>query len=166
MTGKEIREALRTAFGDKIGDYHEFTRSPYQEKYGSYVTIEDKSYLLDICLHLRDDAGLAFNSLMLLSTVDNGDGTLSVVYHIESTTLRHVLAMKVTMTVSEAEVPSVTPVWPHANWHEREGWDMMGITFTGHLDHRRILLEEDYPGHPLRKDFKEPIFYHGMKVPY
>ena len=65
-----------------------------------------------------------------------------------------------------ATVPTVSAIWPTANWHEREAYDMVGITFAGHPDHRRILLPEDYPGHPLRKDFKVPEFYQGMKVPY
>jgi NADH-quinone oxidoreductase subunit C len=92
--------------------------------------------------------------------------TLSVVYHLESTIKRHKFSMKVTVPVTEAEVPSITDVWPHANWHEREAWDMMGIRFVGHPDLRRMLLDDDYPGHPIRKDFREPMFYHGMKVPY
>jgi len=166
MTTAEIRDILLQNFDGKIGDLHEMTNSPYQAKYGTYVDVADKEYLRDICLFLRNDPTLQFNSLLCLSTVDNNDTTLSVVYHLESTTKRHIFAMKVTMPVTEAEVPSITDVWPHANWHEREGWDMMGIRFRGHPDHRRILLEEDYPGHPLRKDFREPIFYHGMKVPY
>lgn len=166
MTTPEIRDILLENFDGKIGDYHEFARSEYQKRYGSYVDVADKEWLRDICLFLRDDERMQFNSLLCLSTLDNNDTTLSVVYHLESTILRHIFAMKVTVPVTEAEVPSITDVWPHANWHEREGWDMMGIRFVGHPDHRRILLEEDYPGHPLRKDFREPIFYHGMKVPY
>lgn len=166
MTGSEIRDILFQNFSGKIGEYREMTNSPYQARYGSYVDILDKEYVRDICLFLRDEPSLQFNSLMCLSSLDNNDGTLSVVYHVESTIKRHVFAMKVTLSATEAEVPSVTDVWPHANWHEREAWDMMGIRFVGHPDMRRILLEEDYPGHPLRKEFKEPIFYHGMKVPY
>ncbi|HET6513323.1 MAG TPA: NADH-quinone oxidoreductase subunit C [Candidatus Kapabacteria bacterium] len=166
MTTPEIRDILLENFDGKIGDYHEFASSEYQKRYGSYIDVADKEWLRDICLFLRDDERLQFNSLLCLSTLDNNDTTLSVVYHLESTILRHVLAMKVTVPVTETEVPSITDVWPHANWHEREGWDMMGIRFVGHPDHRRILLEEDYPGHPLRKDFREPTFYHGMKVPY
>lgn len=166
MTLLAIAEFLKSQFPDKIGDVKELGQSDYQKRFGSFIPVTDAAAIRDIAMMLRDEPRLAFDSLLLLSTVDNNDGTLSVVYHLESTTHRHVMALKVTIASAEAEVPSVTMVWPHANWHEREAYDMMGITFTDHPDLRRILLDEDYPGHPLRKDFKEPIFYHGMKVPY
>jgi len=166
MDQQAIQTRLQTAFGDQIGEWHEMKTSAYATKYGSYLDVKNVDYLRDICLFLRDEADLKFDNLMLLSTVDNGDKTLSATYHMESTTHRHVFALKVTVSVDHARVPSVTGVWTSANWHEREGWDMMGIEFVGHPDLRRILLDEDYPGHPLRKDFKVPDFYHGMKVPY
>jgi NADH-quinone oxidoreductase subunit C len=166
MTASEIRDILLENFDGKIGELHEMKNSAYQSRYGSYIDVSDKEYLRDVFLFLRDEPTLQFNSLMCLSSLDNNDTTLSVVYHLESTIKRHVLALKVTFPVAEAEVPSIADVWPHANWHEREAWDMMGIRFVGHPDLRRMLLDDDYPGHPLRKDFREPMFYHGMKVPY
>jgi NADH-quinone oxidoreductase subunit C len=138
----------------------------YQHRMGSYLEIADPSAIRDLAFFLRDENDLAFDTLMLLSSLDNGDGTLSIVYHLESVRNGHQLTLKVTLPVENAHVPSVTDVWSHANWQEREAWDMMGIHFDGHPDHRRMLMDEDYPGHPLRKDFKEPDFYHGMKVPY
>jgi NADH-quinone oxidoreductase subunit C len=133
---------------------------------GSYLEIAVPSIIRDLAFFLRDEPSLAFDTLILLSSLDNGDGTVSVTYHLESTSNGHQVILKVTLLVEVASVPSVTSVWAHANWQEREAWDMMGIRFDGHPDHRRMLLDEDYPGHPLRKDFKEPDFYHGMKVPY
>ncbi|HWF43509.1 MAG TPA: NADH-quinone oxidoreductase subunit C [Candidatus Kapabacteria bacterium] len=166
MTQQQIVEQLRATFPDKLGTWIEMTNgSEYQRRIGSYLEIASPEIVKELCLYLRDAKELAFNSLLLISTLDNGDGSLSVVYHIESTTHAHRLALKVTLNSDHAIVPSVTGVWAHANWQEREAWDMMGIRFAGHPDHRRILLDEDYPGHPLRKDFKEPDFYHGMKVP-
>ena len=120
----------------------------------------------DIALHLRDDQHLRFDYLMCLSGLDPGKELLAVVYHLSSMTLKHRITIRVEVPVSDPKVPSVAGVWPSANWHEREAWDMFGIVFEGHPELRRILLAEDYPGHPLRKDFKVPEFYNGMKVPY
>lgn len=167
MTQPEIVERLRSVFGDSIGAWREMTEgSEYQKRMGSFLEITDASILRDLAFYLRDEPSLRFDHLLLISALDNADGTLSVVYHVESTQHNHQLAIKATVSAESARVPSITSVWAHANWHEREAWDMMGIQFEGHPDHRRILLDEDYPGHPLRKDFKEPDFYHGMKVPY
>jgi NADH-quinone oxidoreductase subunit C len=167
MNQKGIVEQLRSAFGDTLGAWRESnSENAYQRRMGSYLEIAEPSAIRDLAFFLRDEPALSFDSLLLISSLDNGDGSLSVIYHIESTKHEHQLVLKATLPVEAASVPSVTPVWLHANWQEREAWDMMGIRFEGHPDHRRILLDDDYPGHPLRKDFKEPDFYHGMKVPY
>lgn len=167
MTQLDILDLLRSKFGHSLGAWREMTDgSDYQRRMGSYLEIADTSILRELAFCLRDEPALDFNNLMLLSSLDNGNGTVSVVYHVESTRHNHHLALKVTVGAESARVPSVTSVWAHANWQEREAWDMMGIQFDGHPDPRRILLDEDYPGHPLRKDFVEPDFYHGMKVPY
>jgi NADH-quinone oxidoreductase subunit C len=103
---------------------------------------------------------------MCLSGVDYAKDVLGVVYHLCSMTKRHKITLKADVPAADPRLPSVVSVWPSAGWHEREAYDMFGILFTGHPDLRRILLPEDYPGHPLRKDFKVPEFYQGMKVPY
>lgn len=165
MTPRQMGELLRDRLGDAMGQWRENSvGSEYFRSSGSTLELADPSRLLDVAFLLRDDPELDFNSLLLLSSLDNADGTLSLVYNLESTRKRHLLTVKLTVPVSNAVVASVTSVWYHANWHEREAWDMMGITFSGHPDHRRILLDDDWPGHPLRKDFVEPEFYHGMKV--
>jgi NADH-quinone oxidoreductase subunit C len=164
MTNTEIYDKLKSAFGDKIGEWHEQTGSDYQKRMSSFADVSDAGYIRDVCLYLRDTLG--FDSLLLLSSLDNGDKTLSVVYHLEAREKKDHFALKVTVPDNNAVVPSVTDVWSHANWHEREAWDMMGIKFLGHPDMRRILLDEDWEGHPLRKDYKHPEYYRGMKVPY
>ncbi len=167
MTPSEIIETLRSAFGDTLGAWRESPgENAYQRRMGSYLEIAEPAVLRDLAFFLRDEPKLSFDSLLLISSLDNGNGSLSVIYHLESTKHGHQLMLKVTLSSEVPSVPSVTSVWLHANWQEREAWDMMGIRFEGHPDHRRILLDDDYPGHPLRKDFKEPDFYHGMKVPY
>jgi NADH-quinone oxidoreductase subunit C len=167
MILSDIVAAIHSSFGEGIGTWHESnSENAYQRRVGSYFEVTYPSTIRDLAFFLRDERALFFDSLLLISSVDNGNGTLSVVYHLESTKHAHQIALKATVQVENAHLPSVTDVWLHANWQEREAWDMMGIHLDGHPDHRRILLDDDYPGHPLRKDFKEPEFYHGMKVPY
>lgn len=136
----------------------------------------------EISLFLRDEVNLLFDSLMNLSGVDdaNGEkkkdvddaeiitgGTLSVYYHLHSTKLNHKLTVKVSVPREKPEVESVEGIWKTANWHEREAYDMFGIVFLNHPDLTRILMPYDWDaGYPLRKDYKNPEFYHGMKVPY
>lgn len=122
--------------------------------------------LRDVALALRNDPDLSFDYLMCLSGVDLGKETLGVVYHLSSMTHRHKVTVRTDVPAAEPRVSTVSDIWPTANWHEREAWDLVGIIFMNHPDLRRILLPEDYPGHPLRKDFKVPEFYNGMKVPY
>ncbi|MEP7235054.1 MAG: NADH-quinone oxidoreductase subunit C [Ignavibacteriota bacterium] len=166
MTNKEIYDNVKAAFGEKIGEWHEQTGSEYMKRMSSYADVTDTSYLRDVCLYLRDTKELGFDSLLNLSSIDNGDNTLSVAYQMEARAAKQYFALKVTVPIENANVPSITDVWSHANWHEREAWDMMGIKFLGHPDMRRILLDEDWVGHPLRKDYKHPEFYRGMKVQY
>ncbi len=135
-----------------------------------------------ICMFLRDGKDLQFDSLMNLSGVDDANGTkekdekgletikggtLSVFYHIESTKLRHKLTLKTSTDREKPEVVTVTEAWKGTDWHEREAYDMYGIIFLNHPDLRRILMPYDWEfGYPLRKDYKNPEFYQGMKVPY
>ena len=117
---------------------------------------------------LHDNQELQFDSLVLLSGVDEVKANLlSVYYHIESTSIKHKIVLKVVTDRSNPEVNSVTSVWKGADWHEREAYDMYGIKFTNHTDLRRILMPYDWEaGYPLRKDYENPEFYQGMKVPY
>lgn len=135
-----------------------------------------------VCKLLLTNNDLLFDSLMNLSGVDdaNGEskkdesgdiqisgGTLSVYYHLESTSFRHKLILKVSAPRENPEVSSVAELWRAADWHEREAYDLLGIKFLNHPDLRRILMPYDWEaGHPLRKDYKNPEFYQGMKVPY
>jgi len=159
MTPQEISEKLKTRFAEAVIEAKiEGVLQPFVKVAPVKVN--------EIAFFLRDDVDFSFDSLMCLSGVDHGKNILGVVYHLNSTTKRHKVTLKVEVPVEKAEIPSVAEVWPTANWHEREAYDMYGIVFTGHPDLRRMLLPEDYPGHPLRKDFKVPEFYQGMKVRY
>jgi NADH-quinone oxidoreductase subunit C len=104
---------------------------------------------------------------MCLSVVDYPKETpprLEVVYHLWSYEHAHGFVLKVHLPREDPRVPTVENVWAVANWHEREGFDMFGVTFVGHSDPRRILLPDDWEGYPLRKDWVDPDFYNGMHV--
>lgn len=140
--------------------------------------------IVDVCTLLRDDPDLAMDCLHLLSGVDwpaktpaEGPGSIDVVYHLVSYSKRPdaayrkavpkndgFVALKVRVPRDVPEVPSVMGVWAGADWHERETYDLLGVRFTGRPPLRRILLPEDWPGHPLRKDWDYPVEYHGIPI--
>ncbi|HVU33204.1 MAG TPA: NADH-quinone oxidoreductase subunit C [Opitutaceae bacterium] len=112
--------------------------------------------VLAVLKFLRDEG--AFNLLMDVTAVDAGEGTsprFTVVYHLLSTTNpgSYIRIAAACANDAEPKAPSVVGLWPGANWHERECYDMFGIRFEGHPDLRRILMWEGYPYHPLRKEF-------------
>jgi NADH:ubiquinone oxidoreductase subunit C len=78
--------------------------------------------------------------------------------------LRHKFTLRVRVPRESASVPTVSAVWSTAGWHEREAWDLLGITFAGHPDPRRMLMEEDWVGHPLRKDYVMPDLWNGVPL--
>ncbi len=135
-----------------------------------------------VCRFLKSNDQLYFDSLVNLSGVDdfNGEkvkdesgnefmkgGTLSVFYHLESIKHKHKLCIKILTDRDNPIVVSVTDIWKSADWHEREAYDMLGIKFINHPDLKRILMPYDWnAGFPLRKDYANPEFYQGMKVPY
>jgi NADH-quinone oxidoreductase subunit C len=113
--------------------------------------------LVQACRFLKDDPDLAFDFLSDVTAVDRlqlpeSRPRFEIVYHLYSLPHKRRLRLKVRVDEGEA-VPSVTPVWETANWHEREVFDLFGIPFEGHPDLRRILMPDDWEGHPLRKDY-------------
>lgn len=113
--------------------------------------------VLEVLAHLRDDWD--FDLLMDLTAIDWAEGAsprFTVVYHLLSTTRTGSyvrVAAHCAGTEAEPTAPSVTSLWPGANWHERECFDLFGVRFEGHPDLRRILMWDGYPYHPLRKEF-------------
>lgn len=109
--------------------------------------------LLSVCQHLRDQ--IHFKYLANLTSVDWLEKGFEVVYHLIDLDTNNKVVLKVTTPRDVASVPSVVAIWPTANWQEREVWDLMGIRFEGHPDLRRILMQEGWKGHPLRKDYED-----------
>lgn len=132
--------------------------SGYQDR-----TLEiDARHWRGICVTLRDDSRLRFDYLVSLAAVDRPPESIEVVTHLFSYTHRAALAIRTTLPRDEPRVPSLAEVWPAAGWHEREQFDLLGVAFEGHPDLRRILMPDDWEGHPLRKDYVKPDRYHGI----
>ncbi len=110
--------------------------------------------LLEIARVAAEDPAFNMDYLSFVTGVDQPQaGQIEVVYHLFSTTHRHELLLKVRTDRADPRIDSVTPIWRGADWHEREAYDLLGITFEGHPNLRRIMMTEDWAGHPLRKDY-------------
>ena len=157
-TVNPIVARLREAIGDGI------TRD--EEVNGQLVAHVDRTRLVEAATLLRDDPALRFDHLADVTAVDfllyNPDGgppgqgrtpRFDVVYHLYSIALNHRLRVKVGVDEDDPSVPSLTGLWPAADWGEREAYDLYGIKFTGHPNLTRILTPDDWQGHPLRKDY-------------
>jgi NADH-quinone oxidoreductase subunit C len=132
-----------------------------------YVTPES---IADVAKTLRDEPNLRFELLSSVSGVDYPaeETRLHAVYHFTSMTYRRRLRVEVAVTVEDPHVPSVCSVYPTADFQEREAWDMFGIVFDGHPALTRILMPDDWDGHPQRKDYPlggVPVEYKGAEIP-
>ena len=124
----------------------------------------------DLCQHLRDDAEHRYELLLGVSGVDypTTPERFHVVYQLLSMTYRRRLRLETAVPESDPHVASVTGVYPTADFHERETWDMFGVQFDGHPGLTRILMPDDWPGHPQRKDYPlggVPVEYKGAQIP-
>lgn len=177
MEQKAIYELLAAHLGDGALGFNEDPLESWADLAPAKIA--------EACLFLRDDERLDFNQLMCLSGLDwdgydeNGkgksvailgyteegkaetsdrtaEGELGVAYHLFSHRHGHKFTLRLRVPREAAAVPTISHVWSTAGWHEREAWDLMGVRFTGHPDLRRMLLEESWVGHPLRKDYVMP----------
>ena len=152
MTGSEILADLSARLRSHVAETHEHR--------GDATIVVTREAVTDLLRAARDEPALSFEVLMDLTAVDylkypgREDGPrFEVVYHLYSLTHNHRGRVKVRVEEDDAVVPSAVPLWPIADWFEREVWDMFGIRFEGHPDLRRLLLYEEFVGHPLRKDY-------------
>lgn len=165
MSPEEICDILKDEFGTAVVDTVLDARRPY--------AVIDVERWVDVATFLRDDPRMQFNMFQCLSAIDLlEDNLLAAVYDLfsvptaaigrEFPRLRHHFAVRVTTDRDDPHIPTVSHLWPAAEWHEREGYDLMGIIFDGHPDLSRILCADDWVGHPLRKDYEFPVEYHGI----
>ncbi|MFQ5739897.1 MAG: NADH-quinone oxidoreductase subunit C [Acidobacteriota bacterium] len=140
-------QRVKEEFSDSIVGTH--------SELGQDTLILAKTALLEVARFLKQDPALKYNYLMDLTAVDHWKRKprFEMVYHFFS--LQHKFRLRVKASVGglHPEIDSLTPLWPGANWYEREVYDMFGIRFKGHPDLRRLLLYPEFKGHPLRKDY-------------
>jgi len=130
-----------------------------------YLKLE-ATHLGDVMRFLANDTSCYFDSLSAISVVDNGSeiNTFDLFYNLYSYPFNHSFMLQVVLNRNSPTVSTVSHIWKTADWHEREAFDLFGIQFSGHPDLRRILLPADWDGHPLRKDYQQQNYYHGVKV--
>ena len=159
MDAAAVHQKLQERFGERLLHFEEKALQPW-------VVVAAEA-IAEVAAYCKSDPDLRFDNLMCLSAVDYPKETpprMETVYHLFSYAHRHQIVLKVHLPREGASVQTVEGVWGVANWHEREAYDMFGIVFEGHSDLRRILLPDDWQGHPLRKDWVDPDFYNGMHV--
>jgi NADH-quinone oxidoreductase subunit C len=151
MEIEEIAERLSLTFAGEIEDVRVQEPETVVARCGAAT-------LKDLAPRLRADEELAYETLNWMAGVDRLTN-LEAVYHLYSWKTNSYLQLHVSLP-DPAEIETVCCVWPAAEWLEREAWDMFGIRFAGHPDLRRILLKDDFIGHPLRKDYIDLVENH------
>ena len=147
LGGGEVAERLRGRHPDGVEEWSDSC---------VWVRPED---VLEVARFLKEEPGLELNYLNSISAVDFVE-YFEVVYHLTSFEHNHSAVIKTRLYGREdLSVPSVVSVWRGADYQEREIWDLMGVSFSGHPNHKRIMLWESFPGHPLRKDFQDVVEY-------
>jgi NADH-quinone oxidoreductase subunit C len=123
------------------------------------TVVVPREHLVEVARALRDAPALLFQVLTEVTAVDwwPAEPRFVVVYHLLSPRHRHLLRLKVRLSSDDTHVATVSGVWPSANWLEREVWDLFGVVFEGHPDLRRLMMPDDWEGHPLRKDYPVQI---------
>ncbi|HPZ09628.1 MAG TPA: NADH-quinone oxidoreductase subunit C [Candidatus Eremiobacteraeota bacterium] len=147
MNREELVNKLKEVFSEDI--------KLNQESFDPIILVDSKN-IINIMQELKENASLSFNYLMCLSGVDYPPEKIELVYHLFSIEQRHRLCVKTELPRENSVINSVVSLWKAAEWHEREIFDLLGVKFEGHTDLRRILLPEDFTGHPLKKDFSHP----------
>jgi NADH-quinone oxidoreductase subunit C len=153
VTPQQIHETVKHRFGDDVTDLNtEHSVAWFAIKPGLWRQLAE---------FLKYDRELLFDGLMCVAGVDYPEH-FTAVYLLYSYTHRHHICVKVNVPKDDPRLPSAEPVWKHADWMEREAYDMVGLIFEGHPNLKRVLLPEDWVGHPLRKDYTEPEEYRGI----
>jgi NADH-quinone oxidoreductase subunit C len=163
LDAQAIFERVIAAFGDDVFGFE--AASPREVKDGprdAFFKVKP-ARLVEVLQVLRNDPALRFDFLQNLTAVDwLKAGAFSIVYHLHSYPNRHEIVVKVEVPRDNPRVPSIAKLWKNANWLEREQFDLLGVVFEGHPDLRRLMMPDDWIGHPMRKDYREPAAYRDM----
>ncbi len=156
MTTSEIHDLLKGRFGDDVA------MPPAPAKGDAWLTVKPSRWV-EVCQFLKATPGLQFDFCEDLTAVDwPKRNVIEVVVHLVSYPLKHTLKLKAETDRANPVLDSLYPVWKTNDWFEREVYDLFGVQFTGHPDLRRIMLPDDWVGHPLRKDYQEAGGWHGI----
>ncbi len=146
-TQSKVLAALQARFSKDIREIH--------SRCGDDTALIDKGAIVEVAKFLRDDPAMHFDFLMDVTAVDylGRQPRFEVVYHFYSVKHNHRVRIKAGVAEEDLTIDSLCGLWPSANWFEREAWDMFGIRFMNHPNLKRILMYEEFQGHPLRKDY-------------
>jgi NADH-quinone oxidoreductase subunit C len=151
---RQIHATLTLKFGDLV---------ELVDAVDPFTVIKDPARLVEVMKFMREDSGMEMDFLRSIAGVDWPDESIiESVYHLFSYRHGHGHTLKVRLPRAAPEVASVEGIWATANWFERETFDLFGVIYLGHSDLRRIMLPDDWIGHPLRKDYVEAEDYHGI----
>jgi NADH-quinone oxidoreductase subunit C len=145
LSATDLTGRLRARFGQDVVEASDALGQ-------AWVRVVPERYR-DVIAALRDDEDFACDYLDFVAGVDQGDDGFDVVAQLYSTIRRHQVRVKVAAGKEEPSAPTISDLYPGANWHERETWELFGIRFEGHPQLVKLLLPEQFEGHPLRKDF-------------
>jgi NADH-quinone oxidoreductase subunit C len=145
LPSPEVESRLRAQFGDDV--------LAFEDQHGHPVVTISPARYREVAAFLRDEPGFACDYCDFAAGVDFGDRGYEVVTHLFSTTHHHNVRVKVPVPKDQPSCPTISDLFPTANWHEREIMEMFGIDFPNHPQPVKLLLPEPFEGHPLRKDF-------------
>lgn len=155
---KEAAETIKAAFPDKVTEIMEFR--------GEITVVVEREAIIEVATFCKETKGLEFSLLADLAGIDYWpeEPRFAINYVLHSLKHNHMIRLKTYAPGNDAKLPTMTVVWKGAEWPEREVWDMLGITFEGHPDMRRILMPYDWQGHPQRKDY--PLGYEEVQFSF
>ncbi|MEP3388570.1 MAG: NADH-quinone oxidoreductase subunit C [Reichenbachiella sp.] len=159
MTTEEFKNLIDSKLGEGVVLSIDENATPK-------ALVIDSTNMEAVMALLKNDSSSFCDLLSCLTAIDNGQeaNTMEVIYNLYSIPLEHSIMIKTVISRENPEIETVTHLWKTADWHEREAYDLFGITFNNHPDLRRILMPADWEGYPMRKDYEEPATYRGMKT--